>query len=636
MVATPQPVVREALWWPDLRGPGDLSAVETVPLESRGLPESTYALLTRAAHLWPHRVAISVLPDVTRWQKPLQRTFAQLLAEVHRYANALHRLGIRRTDAVALMAPNCAELITATLAAQLAGVAAPLNGNLAVEHLTHLLSHSCCRTLITAGPELAPDMWATACALAADHVVDTLLVLRPTAATSDPEPLPIINGVRVVYLADLSVGLDPAAFAGTPPAADDLAAVFHTGGTTGLPKLAGHSHANEVVDAWLICLNPLLDSESVVFAAMPLFHVNALLVTVLAPLLAGQHVVWAGPLGYREPGLYERFWAMVEHYRIAVMSGVPTVYASLTAVPVDADISGLRYPLVGAAPLPAAVRTRFREHTGVSLVEGYGLTETTCVTARSFPDGTRTGAAGQRLPYVQVKVVRVGGDGAWHELPAGETGHLAVRGPTVFPGYVIGRDDDGFILDGLGALADGWFETGDLARIDPDGFVHLTGRAKDVIIRGGHNIDPATIEDALLAHPQVTGAGAVGRPDPHAGEVPVAYVTVAHGCDLTSAQLCSWAADAVCEPAAAPKDIVILDALPVTDVGKPYKVALRADAARRAITDALAAFPGVHVDTAVVDGAATVSVRIPAGTDPAAVTDVLDTYSLTWTLDTLR
>ena len=135
------------------------------------------------------------------------------------------------------------------------------------------------------------------------------------------------------------------------------------------------------------------------FAALPLFHVNALVVTLLAPLFKGQQVVWAGPLGYRDPALFGAFWKIVEHYRIAAMSAVPTVYAVLAQVPVDADISSLRFAMVGASPLPAAVRDGFQARTGVTLVEGYGLTEATCASARSFPDAPRPGSVGQRLPY---------------------------------------------------------------------------------------------------------------------------------------------------------------------------------------------------------------------------------------------
>ncbi|WP_206793277.1 acyl-CoA synthetase [Amycolatopsis sp. MtRt-6] len=609
--------------WPRYAGPADLAAIEAVPLTERGLPESTYALLQRAAGWWPDRPATTVLPEAARWREPVRRTFGELLADVHRYANLLRDLGVGRGDAVALMSPNCAELIPATLAAQLAGVAAPLNGGLSRDHLGELLRLSGARVLITAGPELAPETWDTARTLATE--LDVVLVLRPTGAAGEPPALPAIDGVRVGYLAELSATMDPSDFAGEPPVASDLAALFHTGGTTGAPKLAAHTHANEVADAWMIAANSLLDVGSVVFAALPLFHVNALVVTLLAPLFKGQHAVWAGPLGYREPALYGQFWKIVEHHRIAAMSAVPTVYAVLAQCPVDADIASLRFAMVGASPLPAAVREGFQAHTGVTLVEGYGLTEATCASARSFPDVTRPGTVGQRLPYQRMRVVH---PETGEELPRGETGVLAISGPTVFPGYVVGRDENAYILDGLGKLRDGWLNTGDLARLDADGFVHLAGRAKDLIIRGGHNIDPAMIEDALLTHPQVTAAGAVGRPDEHAGEVPVAYVTRTPGATATEADLLAWAADRVPERAAAPKAVTVLDALPVTDVGKPYKLALRADATRRAIAEALAPFDRVTVDAVIEDGTVTVVITLPSEVDESKVRATLGRYTV--------
>jgi fatty-acyl-CoA synthase len=364
----------------------------------------------------------------------------------------------------------------------------------------------------------------------------------------------------------------------------------------------------------------------VIFAALPLFHVNALVVTVLNPLLKGQETVWAGPIGYREPALYGEFWKIVEHYRIATMSAVPTVYAVLAGCPVDADISSLRFAMVGASPLPAAVRDSFQAHSGITLVEGYGLTEATCASARTYPDVPRLGSVGQRLPYQQVKVVRDGED-----LPPGKTGVLLISGPTVFPGYVTGRDEHGPTLDGLGTLVDGWLDTGDLARIDADGFIHLAGRAKDLIIRGGHNIDPALIEDTLLAHPQVTGAGAVGRPDVHAGEVPVAYVTLAPGTVVTEQELCDRASERVPDRAAAPKTVTILDALPVTDVGKPYKLALRADATSREFTEALVGIAGVGgIDVEIEDGSVVAGVTVSPSADETAVKAVLSRYPISW------
>ena len=210
---------------------------------------------------------------------------------------------------------------------------------------------------------------------------------------------------------------------------------------------------------------------------------------------------------------------------------------------------------------------------------------------------------------------------------------LAISGPTVFPGYVSGRGEHGHVLHGLGKLVDGWLDTGDLARVDDDGFVYLSGRAKDLIIRGGHNIDPAIIENALLAHPQVSAAGAVGRPDVHAGEVPVAYVTLVPGATVTEQELRAWASERVAEPAAAPKLVVVRDALPITDVGKPYKLALRADATRSAVADALAGLTGdIAVTTEIEDGTVVTTVTVPSGADQSTVRKALNRYAIRWRL----
>ena len=626
---------REQLLWPRYAEPGDVARIEAVPLSERGLPASTYALLVRAACRWPRKTALTVLPEAARWREPYQRTYAELLGDVRRIANTLRDFGVRRGDAVALTAPNCAELIPALLAAQLAGIAAPMNSALSAEHLGELVRRSGARVLITAGPELDPEAWERAQALAAGGVLDAVLVLRPTAAADPPPPLPRIAGALVEYLSVAAASADETAFHGTPPDGTDLAGFFHTGGTTGAPKLAAHTHANEVANAWMLAANATLDEDSVLFAALPLFHVNALIVTLLAPLFKGQHVVWAGPHGYREPALYAEFWKIVEHYRIATMSAVPTVYAVLTQCPVDADISSLRLAMVGASPLPDAVRAGFEAHTGVRLVEGYGLTEATCASARSFPDAPVPGSVGQRLPYQQIHAVRIEADGTWTRLAAGEVGVLAVGGPTVFAGYVAGHGPGGpgfaeHSLDAAGKCVGGLLDTGDLGHVDEHGFVYLRGRAKDLIIRGGHNIDPAIIEDALLTHPGVTGAAAVGRPDPHAGEVPVAYVALAPGTEVSEEELREWATARVAERAAAPKAVTVIDALPVTAVGKPYKVALRADAALRELTQALAPISGRYeIRTLIEDGAIVAEVTLIDAADETVAKEVLARYAIT-------
>ncbi|SDC08862.1 fatty-acyl-CoA synthase [Mycolicibacterium neoaurum] len=608
------------LLWPAAKSPQDLPAIEQVPLEGRGIPESTYDVVLRAARLWPDRTAVTVLSEGADYQRGARRTFSQLADDVTRTAKALRHCGVDRDSAVLLISPNCDELITATLAAQAAGIAVPVNGSLSDEHVLELARLSGARLLITAAPDLDPRGVERAAVLADAGLLDTVLLVRPTLADDVPEPLPTLPGITVGYLSTLAAEQDPQPFEGGTPDSTQLAALFHTGGTTGMPKLAAHTHGNEVADAWMVALSADLADDAVVFAALPLFHVNALLVTLLAPLLRGRSVVWAGPLGYRDMGLYQHFWKIVEHYRLAAMSAVPTVYAVLAQIPVDADISTLTSAVSGASALPDTVRQDFLSATGVNLVEGYGLTEATCASARSFADHPRPGSVGQRMPYQQLRVVEIGKDGSWQDVSPGQVGTLAISGPTVFPGYVTRRTEDGYVIDGRGALRDGWLDTGDLASVDDEGFIYLAGRAKDLIIRGGHNIDPALIEDALLAHPDVTAAAAVARPDVHSGEVPVGFVTVRPGATVTGDELAAFAAEHITERAAAPKSVTIIDAIPVTDVGKPYKVPLRAIAAERAVAEALSDHAGVLNVRGTVDaGLPVVMIDLAATADRAAV-----------------
>lgn len=619
------------MMWPAARTPQDIVVIEKIPLDRRGLPACTYDVVLRAARLWPERTAVTVLPDGTDYVRSARRTFGELADDVARAAKALRQCGVGRRDAVLLISPNCDELITATLAAQAAGIAVPINGSLSGEHIAELARLSGARVLITAAPELDPTGVQHASGLADAGLIDTVLLLRPTLADGAPNSLPDLPAVTVAYLSVLAAGHDAGPLADGQADSTELAALFHTGGTTGTPKLAAHTHGNEVADAWMVALSADLDEDAVVFAALPLFHVNALIVTLLAPLLRGQPVVWAGPLGYRDMGLYQNFWRVVEHYSLAAMSAVPTVYAVLAQIPVDAEISTLTSAVSGASALPDTVRQDFLDATGVKLVEGYGLTEATCASARSFPDHPRSGSVGQRMPYQQLKVVEVGDDGSWRELSAGQIGTLAISGPTVFPGYVTARTEGGYVLDGRGALRDGWLDTGDLASVDDDGFIHLAGRAKDLIIRGGHNIDPAVIEDALLAHPDVTAAAAVARPDVHSGEVPVGFVTVRHGATVTGEDLTSFAAEHISERAATPKAVTIIDAIPVTDVGKPYKVPLRAVAAEHALTEALAEEPGVlQVVGQVSAGAPLVVLTLEQAADRAAVERAVKSFAVTY------
>ena len=603
-------------------------------------PESTYQLLLDAARTWPDGMATQWIPDPGDYTRCLAWTYAELAGTVTRIANALTALGVRRADAVTLASVNTSMLYAATLAAQAVGIAAPVNPALSGERIAELIRRTGSRVLVAAGPELDPQLWPRLLGVARQAGMTAVLALRPDGAHGDPPALGVTgdtsaggnpNGRRpvVAYLDDVIAGQPAGRLAGPDlPAAADLAAFVHTGGTTGAPKVAAHTHANQLACARGIALCAGLAPGEGVLGGLPLFHVNALIVTGIAPMFSGARVVWPGPAGYRDKALYTRFWTIVERYRIAAMSAVPTVYGTLAQVPVDAGISSLRLPIAGASPLPASVREAFARHTGRRLLEGYGLTEATCASTWTRPGEERPGSVGRALPGQQVKAVRVGDDGSWAACAPGETGVLVIGGPAVFAGYVTDPALGGPRVSRDGVVRDGWLDTGDLGSVDADGFVYLTGRAKDLIIRGGHNIDPRVIEDALLRHPGVRGAVAVGRPDRHSGEVPVAYIVPAGPGRFDEADLLAWAADAIDEPAARPKHIHQIDAIPVTEVGKHFKPALAADAAVRAITEALAAagLPDARADAAHEHGRLVVTVT---GADPGRVRDAVAGFALT-------
>jgi fatty-acyl-CoA synthase len=594
-------------------------------------PRSTYQLLLDAAHAWPDAVATQWIPDPAAYPDCLTWTYQDLAGRVTQIANALTALGVRRADAVTLCGVNTSALYAVTLAAQAVGIAAPVNPVLSAEHLTQLMRRTGSRVVVAAGPELDEARWHRLLAVCKAVGVRAVLVLRPDAATGAPPPLPADSGMLVAYLDDVAAGQPADRLVGAqPPAPDDLAAFVHTGGTTGAPKVAAHTHANELACARGIALATGLAPGEAMLGGLPLFHVNALLVTGLAPMFGGQRVVWPGPAGYRNPDLYARFWKIVEYYRIAAMSAVPTVYATLSRVPVDADISSLRLPVVGASPLPPSVREDFAAHTGRRLLEGYGLTEATCATTFTPPGGERTGSVGCLLPGQQIKTVRIGADGSWTDCAPGEVGVLAIGGPAVFAGYVTDPAAGGPRVSRDGVVHDGWLNTGDLGSVDRAGYVYLTGRAKDLIIRGGHNIDPRVIEDGLLRHPAVRAVAAVGRPDRRSGEVPVAYVVPADPDRFDEDELHAWATTAIGEPAARPKRIHPIPAIPTTEVGKQYKPALVADAATRAVSDALAD-GGIPVGSVTADHRNGHLVVTVTGADPHQVREAVSGFALTIT-----
>ena len=279
---------------------------------------------------------------------------------------------------------------------------------------------------------------------------------------------------------------------------------------------------------------------------------------------------------------------IVAHHRVNSFSAVPTVYASLLQVPVGSnDVRTLDHGLCGAAPMPTEVFRAFEERTGITILEGYGLTEGTCVSSLNPPGGERrVGSIGLRLPGQAMKAVVLDAKGGFvRDCEVDEVGTIVVSGPNVFLGYRDPAQDRELWVD----CGDGrrWLNTGDLGRQDAEGYFWLTGRRKELIIRGGHNIAPAAIEEPLHRHPAVAVAAAVGRPDAHAGELPVAYVQPKPGAAVTEAELIAFLGREIGERAAVPKRVHLVSGMPMTSVGKIFKPELRRREAKDALETAL-------------------------------------------------
>jgi fatty-acyl-CoA synthase len=554
-----------------IAGPADIDAIESVPLDRRIPFRSTYEVIRQAADKQGQRPAITFLRQGSADETPVVMTYRDLLSRVNQAANLFTDLGVGPTDTVSYLLPNLPQTHVTIWGGQTAGIVNAINPLLKPEQIAHLLDAAGSRVLVTLGPMPGSDIWERAEAVRGLYPkLETILQVGGSGDGRDG--IDAFDAMLDRYPADRLV---------TPRdiAPDDICALFHTGGTTGAPKLVQHTHRNEVYAAWALACIGDFTPDDVALLGLPLFHVNAVMLTGLAPFMAGASTVLLSPAGYRNPVVIRDFWKIVARYRATLFSAVPTIYAALLDVPVeDADIASLRYGTCGAAPMPVEVFRAFEQRTGVKILEGYGLTEATVVSSANPLYGERrVGSIGLRLPYQAMKAVRLDDQGRYErDCAPGEIGVIAVKGPNVTPGYRHGPMNEALLL------GDGWLNTGDLGRRDAEGYFWLVGRAKDMIKRGGHIIDPAMIEEGLHRHPAVAFAAAIGKPDAYAGELPIAYVTLKAEAAATPEELAEWSRMHVAEPAAAPTEIVILDVMPVTAIGKIYKPALRQDAIHRA------------------------------------------------------
>jgi fatty-acyl-CoA synthase len=601
-----------------IRTRADLARFEAEATLDQRLPErSILDVFVTGARNHPDATAITMLMTGAPDEEPRRVTYGQLLDMIRQAANLFSALG-GPAPGVAYMLPSLVETYATLWGAETAGHAVPINFLLQTDSIAELLRASDTRILVALGAHPQLDIWQKALELR-DRVPGLILV-RVAPPGTPPE-----DGVIDFATAMADQPGDRLTF-GEARGGDDVAAYFHTGGTTGVPKLVAHTHRGQLVSAFGGAVLCGYERDDVLTATLPLFHVAGTIVAGLSAFMAGSELLVMSPGGLRNPAIVEGFWRLVAQHRATLVGGVPTAIGAVLQVPVgDHDISRVRAGLTGASLLPPAVGARFREVTGRTLHEILGMTESSgliSIDPLRGPGGE--GSVGWPLPYTQVEILRLTADGSLGApCDTGEIGVIAVRGPHVSPGY---KDP----AQSVGVFEAGRLNSGDLGYTDAEGRIYVAGRSKDLIIRSGHNIDPTMIENALSTHPAVALAAAVGRPDAYAGELPVCFVQLLPGVEADLDALHDHARATIDERPAWPKHIHIVDAIPLTAVGKIYKPGLRSEAARLMLDELLRSdlgLPGAEV--AVEDGGKRglrVTVTLDAS-DSAAAADLEQTLA---------
>ncbi|MFF1564187.1 long-chain fatty acid--CoA ligase [Streptomyces sp. NPDC058293] len=478
----------------------------------------------RRARKTPHRTAL--IHGTTTV------TYAALHERTTRLAHALRALGVRRGDRVAYLGPNHPSFLEALFATGLLGALfVPLNTRLADPELAFQIRDSGATVLLHAAAR-GGDLPGVRTAVEADGpAYEDLLAAAPV--------LPI----------DEQVG------------PDDVGIIMYTSGTTGRPKGAMLTHGNLTWNAVNVLVDQDLIADEIALVAAPLFHTAGLNMLTLPVLLKGGSCVLVG--SFDAAATLE----LVERHRVTFMFGVPTMFDQLTRQPnwPDADLSSLRMLSCGGSPVPTPLIAAYQDR-GLTFLQGYGMTEAAPGTL--FLDAehavSKAGTAGVPHFFSDVRVARP--DLA--PVEPGEMGEVLVRGPHVMRGYW------GLPGESAAAFADGWFRTGDAARIDADGYVTIVDRFKDMIISGGENIYPAEVEDALLAHADIAECAVIGVPDEKWGEVGRAVLVAREGSAPDPHEVLGSLSGRLA-PYKIPKSAVVVDALPRTASGKLVKADIR-------------------------------------------------------------
>jgi len=559
---------------PQIRTLRDIEQIEAQPYRVAVPVNNMHALLQRSARLFGDKTAFVQLHSDALDAPATRITYQALLAGVHQAANLFRSLGVGEEDAVVLLLPSMVEAHYALWGAEIAGRACPINFMLDTDHIIELVRASRAKVVVALGPDPDFEIWQKALSIAAQLPDVQVLGIGSQGVNPDRNFATLLQAQpkELAFQRDLQ--------------AASIAAYYHTGGTTGAPKLATHTHGNQVHTSWFAGLFYGLSSDDCLVNGFPLFHVAGAFVYGAACLCAGATILIPPRLGMRHKGFVANYWRFVEKYRVSYLAAVPTVMSALLQVPLQgAKVSTVKALYTGGSPLPTELANIFEKSYGIPVRNILGMTESAGLVAIEPLAAPRQAlSCGLRLPYTRVFAVGVtGGEADLSQRCAADVpGIVVIAGPHVSPGYSDTRRNAGMFAPG------GELISGDLGHVDAAGRIALTGRSKDVIIRGAHNIDPSLIEEAFIKHPDVLACAAVGAPDPYAGELPVVFISLRANATADAAAILASVAPHIFEKAAVPKRVTVLEALPTTAIGKIFKPALRLRAAEDAYRDALA------------------------------------------------
>lgn len=475
-------------------------------------------------------------------------SYTELEDRSSRVASMLIDLGVQKGDRVCLMMDNSPEFLFTYFGIIRAGaIAGPINCWWQDREISYLLNDSAAVALVFDAAyrdridKLGPDASALKHIIERDGADDRYISYQSLIEKRGSEPLP-------------EIGLD------------DVSTIVYTSGTTGNPKGVLLTHGNILTNSWQAGKLASISKNDVVLCFLPLFHVNGLVITGIAPIFAGAQIILRKNFSATE------FWECVSKYGVTIFSGVPTIYQILLATPFDEklDLSSLRYGVCGAAPMPVDTIQKFENQFNMTIIEGYGLTEGTAGATANPIDGVRKiGSIG--VPFAESSVKLFDDDD--NEVPQGEVGEIVIQGGNVMKGYFNQPEETAKTLRG------GWLHTGDMAYQDKDGYFFIVDRKKEMIIRGGENIYPKEVEEIIFSHPKVQEVAVVGIPDDMYGEEVMACLVPVPGATINSEEFRAWCRENMASYKV-PKYVDVREALPKNILGKILKKELKTELAK--------------------------------------------------------